>query len=122
MTAVWVALGGSLGAVCRFVLDGHIRAKFDHNFPWATIAINVSGSFVLGVMTGLLLKQPGLSSIGVVIGIGFCGGYTTFSAASFETVRLLEERRVTAAYLNAFGVLCLTLLCAGAGIVLGQLL
>ncbi|HUC89382.1 MAG TPA: CrcB family protein [Patescibacteria group bacterium] len=121
-TTFLVALGGSAGAVSRFVLDGHIRARFGQNFPWATIIINVSGSFLLGVISGVLLRHHGLATISAILGAGFCGGYTTFSTASFETVRLMEEYRLTAAIFNTFGTLFLTLSSAGLGIALAHLL
>ncbi len=122
MTPVLVSLAGSLGAASRFVLDGHIRAKYNHSFPWATFIINVTGSFLLGLLSGLLLKYKGLASIDAIVGIGFCGGYTTFSTASFETVRLLERRKYTAAIGNAFGGLLVTVAATALGIVAGQLL
>ena len=117
----YIALAGSLGAVCRFVLDGHIKTRYKHFFPWATFVINVSGSLILGTVSGILLKHHGFASAEAIIGTGFCGGYTTFTTASFQTVRLLEERRYSAALLgNTLGTLLAACLAAGIGIALGM--
>lgn len=121
MTPIYVSLAGSVGAVTRFVLDGHLRAKFGSGFPWATIIINVSGSFILGALTGLSMKNYGLANVQTVLGIGFCGGYTTFSTASFETVRLMERRQYASAAINAVGTLVATTLAAAFGIIVGRL-
>jgi fluoride exporter len=122
MTPISIALAGSIGAISRFVLDGHIRARYNHAFPWATLAINSSGSFLLGIVSGILLRHHGFTNVEAVIGIGFCGGYTTFSTASFETVRLLEERRYTSALGNTVGSIVVTLTAAALGLAIGQLL
>ena len=61
-----------------------------------------------------------MASAAAIVGVGFCGGYTTFSTASFETVRLLEERRFGPAFWNTFGVLAATMFVAALGIVVGQ--
>lgn len=121
MTAALIALAGSLGAISRYVLDGHIKTRYAYTFPLATIIINVSGSLLLGIISGVLLKHHGFAGAEAVIGTGFCGGYTTFSTASFETVRLIEERRYTAATGNAVGSLLATYIAAVLGIAIGQL-
>jgi CrcB protein len=119
MSEIYVALAGSIGAISRFVLDGHIRAKYNHTFPWATVVINITGSFILGLVSGVLLKRKGFADIETIIGIGFCGGYTTFSTASFETVRLLERREYKRAFGNAAGGLAATVLAASLGLIIG---
>jgi len=117
VTPILISLAGSFGATSRFVLDGHLRNKYRHDFPWATIIINVSGSLFLGIVTGALLKHRGFSNIETVIGTGFCGGYTTFSTASFETVRLFEQRRYVAALSQALGSLVMAVIAAAAGFI-----
>lgn len=119
MIALFIALAGSLGGVARFILDGHIRTKASHNFPWATLLINSSGSLLLGMVSGIVLKHHGFTHAEAIIGIGFCGGYTTFSTASFETVRLLEERRYGSAFSNAAGGALLTVAAAALGVAIG---
>jgi CrcB protein len=116
--AVLVCVGGGLGAGLRFVLDGLIRSRSSDRYPLATTVINLTGSLLLGLLTGLagshLLSHPGL----LMLGAGLLGGYTTFSTASFETIQLLESRRYLAAAVNGFG----TLLAASAAAALGYLL
>jgi len=89
MMVVWVACAGSLGAVARFVVDGAIRHRRNTEFPWATVMINVTGSLILGFLVGVVLFHGAPREIQVIAGVGFCGGYTTFSTASMETIRLL---------------------------------
>ncbi|PKV76680.1 CrcB protein [Nocardia fluminea] len=113
---LWVALAGSAGAVARFVLDGVIRSRCSSEFPWATVVINATGSLLLGVLAGLVLFRGSPGSVQAIVGIGFCGGYTTFSTASFEAVRLIQRQRYRAAAANAFGTLALTVLAGAAGL------
>ena len=90
MTGLLVCLAGGAGALIRFMVDGLIRTRLGRNFPWGTIVINVSGALLLGIITALALRHGVSAKEKLVIGTGFCGGYTTFSTASFEAVRLLE--------------------------------
>ncbi len=116
-----VAVTGGIGSVCRLVLDGVIRARTGGPLPWGTITINLTGSFVLGVVTGLAVDHVVSESFRMVVGTGFLGGYTTFSTASFETVRLLQQRRWTSGVVNGFGVLVGATCAAGLGLWLGGL-
>ena len=118
MTVLLVLLAGGAGAVARFVVDGAVRARRDTAFPWATLLINVTGSLLLGVLTGLVEARSAPGALRTVLGTGFCGGYTTFSTASFETVRLLQRGRYAAAAGNAAATLGLTVAAATAGIAL----
>ncbi|MPV50644.1 fluoride efflux transporter CrcB [Pseudactinotalea sp. HY160] len=120
-TFTLVALAGGLGAAARLVLDGLIRARMAATVPWATILINLSGSFVLGLLTGLAAGRIVPETWHLVVGTGFLGGYTTFSTASFETVRLVQERRWVAGALNGLGVLITATAAAGLGLWAGGL-
>lgn len=114
---VGVALAGGLGASARLLLDGIVRSRARSDaLPWGTIAINLSGSFLLGVLLGLATGSLVSADWVRVLGTGFLGGYTTFSTASFETVRLLQERRLGAALVNGLGVLCAAVVAAGLGV------
>lgn len=119
MTVLWMALAGGLGAVCRFGLDGFVRCRVPGALPLGTVLVNVTGSLMLGVLTGLVLAHTADESIRVVVGTGFCGGYTTFSTASFETVRLVQQRRVGLALVNGVGTLVATVGVAALGLCLG---
>jgi CrcB protein len=116
-----VAGAGGLGAVARLVLDGAVRARVRVGYPIGTTLINVTGSFLLGLVTGLALAHGLPPEWRAVLGTGFLGGYTTFSTASYETVRLAQQRRYRAALMNGVGMLVLALAAAGLGLWLGQL-
>ncbi|MGJ6979610.1 fluoride efflux transporter CrcB [Aestuariimicrobium soli] len=117
-----LALVGGLGAGTRFTVDTLIGRLFAGTLPWGTLAINLTGSFALGLVTGVLghhLVAPGWQP---VIGIGFLGGYTTFSTASLETVRLLQDGRRRAAVVVGLGGLLASVAAAGLGLWWGGLL
>jgi CrcB protein len=120
VTALLICLAGGIGAALRLVLDSLIRTRLKTTYPIGTTLINVTGSLLLGLLTGLtaaqLLQQP----FQLIMGTGLLGGYTTFSAASFETVRLLEDRQYLAAALNSLGMLisCTAAAALGYGVAL----
>lgn len=117
-----LSLAGGVGAVLRLVLDGAIKARTRTAFPLGTLLINVSGSLVLGVVTQLALGGILDDAWRLVIGTGLCGGFTTFSTASFETVRLVQQRRYVLASVNAVGMLVAAVGAGLLGILLGLLL
>lgn len=121
MMWLWIGLAGSAGAVARFVLDGVARSRFAPDFPWQTMVINISGSLLLGVVAGLVLFDGQPRELELVVGTGFCGGYTTFSTASFETVRLIQQGRRVLALAKIVGTVALTLGAAGLGLYLTSL-
>ena len=121
MLPVLIAVAGAIGAVARYVADTLLRRRWPGDFPWPTVLINVTGSLLLGVLTGLtvhhVLAGSGTGAQVVSIaGTGFCGGYTTFSAATFETLALLRLRRFGLAAGNALGSVVLTTLAAALGL------
>ena len=118
MIGLAVAVAGGLGAATRFVVDGAVRRRF----PLVpTLLVNVSGSFLLGLVAGLVLREAVAPGVGTVLGTGFLGGYTTFGTASAETVRLLQHRRYVAAALTSVGMLVLGVAACAAGLALGRL-
>lgn len=118
---VWVGLGGGAGAMARFVADGVIRSRVTGRLPVGTVTINLTGSFLLGVLTGLVLYRGAPSTLTTVAGTGFCGGYTTFSTTSFETVRLIQQRAFGAAFANGAVTLFGALGAAALGLALTRL-
>jgi CrcB protein len=118
LLAIAVALAGGVGAAGRMVLDGAVRSWTRLPYPLGTTVINVTGSFLLGVVTGI---AAGLGPWALVLGTGLLGGYTTFSTASFETVRLAQAGRWRAALMNGFGMLLLALLAAWLGLWAGSI-
>ncbi|MGO4692286.1 fluoride efflux transporter CrcB [Glaciibacter sp. 2TAF33] len=118
---VLLAVAGGLGAAARLVLDGLVRARIQTAFPVGTALINVTGSLLLGFLTALALSHAVPEEWQLVLGTGFLGGYTTFSTASFETVRLLQAARYRAALANGLGTLLGAIVAAALGLWLGSL-
>ena len=117
-----LCLAGGVGSAARFFVDGVVRARTRGDFPLGTVLINLSGSLLLGFLTGLTASAPVPEAVRLVLGTGLLGGYTTFSTASFETVRLLQQRRFAAAAVNGLGTLVLAVALAAAGYLLGAAL
>jgi fluoride exporter len=118
MLIALLVLGGAVGAPARYLVDGVVQSRARGVFPWGTFVINISGSFVLGVVTGAALYH-GLGPLPkTAVGTGFCGAYTTFSTFSYETVRLLEEGSVATASFNAIASVVVGLAAAAGGIAL----
>ena len=113
-----VALGGAVGAVLRFLVDRGVTARWAPTFPAATLLINVTGSFVLGVVTGLSAVLGPVWTL--ALGTGLCGGYTTFSTAMVGAVRLAREQRAGAAVVSVLGTVLWSLLAVAAGLTLGS--
>jgi CrcB protein len=109
-------VAGAVGAPARYLLDDAISSRTQGVFPWGTLAINVSGSFLLGLLTGLALFHGLPATPRLVLGTGFCGAYTTFSTFTYETVRLAEEGAVNEAVRNALASLVLGAAAAAAGL------
>lgn len=110
-----VGLAGGAGAATRFVVDGVVRQRWTHVLPAATLVVNVSGSLLIGLLTGAA-QWHGLGPTWLVVtATGFCGGYTTFSTAMIETVRLVQAREWRWAVTNALGGLVVCVAAAAAG-------
>ncbi len=115
---VALAVAGGFGAGARFVLDGMISSRVRSGFPLGTVLINISGSFLLGLLAGFAASAALDRSFVLVAGTGFLGGYTTFSTASVDTVRLLKAGRWKLALLAGLGTLAGALGAAAAGFAL----
>ena len=112
-----VALLGGAGAVARFVLDGAVSARAGRAFPWGTLAVNLSGAFALGVLSGVAL-----SGAARLLGTGVLGAFTTFSTWMLESHRLGEDGRLPAGLANLAVALVLGLGAAALGRALGEAL
>jgi fluoride exporter len=88
-----VGIGSFVGGNARFILARWVGGMVDARFPLGTLLINVSGSFVLGLIGGLIAQRaiPNADAVRLALGVGFCGGFTTFSTFEFETNALLED-------------------------------
>ncbi len=117
-----VFIGGGLGSVSRFFVSAAFIAQFGSTipFPYATLLINVVGSLLIGVFVQLASDNLGLLSAEgrLFFAVGFCGGFTTFSTFSLETLALLQSGRfgAAAAYISASLVLCIVGTAAGVGL------
>lgn len=111
MTTLLMALAGGLGAGTRFALDSWLRPRT----AWWLHIVNVSGSFLLGLLIGLTTDSTWLT----ILGVGFLGGYTTFSTASLDAAQLVLDRRYTSAAVNAGSMLLLSVAAAACGYAVG---
>ncbi len=109
---------GGVGALLRYLLDATLRSRGSDDWPWGTWTINLSGSFLLGVLVGPLAGFVW----GPAVTAGFLGGYTTFSAASLEVVQQVDRGQWGKAALYAFSSLVLSVLLALAGMQLSTVL
>lgn len=114
------ALAGGAGAAGRLYVDGAVRERWGTFLPYGTLAINVAGSFGLGLLAGLA-RHLIPADVLFVLGTGAMGGFTTFSTASVQTVRLVTGRRLAAAAATALGMMGAALLAAWLGLSLGGL-
>jgi CrcB protein len=113
-----VLAGGMLGAPARYLADRAVQARRDSVFPAGTFAVNMAGSLVLGFLLGAQ-RHLGLPPTAfALLGTGFCGGLTTFSTFSYETLRLLEDGAISEAGLNMLGSLVAGVLLAWLGYLL----
>jgi CrcB protein len=123
---LWVAIGGALGSVGRFWLNGIISAKFgeaSQTFPLGTLIVNVTGSFIIGVVGALAIPEGRMDSQSRAFAtqflmLGICGGYTTFSSFSLQTLNLLRDRE----WLYAGGNVILSVVLCMVAVWLGWLL
>jgi CrcB protein len=121
MLSLAVALAAGLGAVVRYAADLIIQNRTTRAFPYGTLTINVSGSLLLGLVTGLALHHGLPSTPTIVIGTGFAGGYTTLSTWAWESLALAETGDLVAASVNVLGSFVAGLLAAAAGLGLALL-
>jgi fluoride exporter len=118
MTVLLVAVGAAVGAPLRYLVDRAVQGRHDSLFPWGTFAVNVAGSFLLGLLaaTGLRTPAPVLAAFGT----GLCGALTTYSTFGYETVRLLHQRARLFATLNVVASIVAGLGAAVVGAALAQ--
>jgi fluoride exporter len=119
---VWIALGAVVGAGARYFLSGFVARSFSATFPYGTLLINLTGSFVLGFFliysSERVLLDPRWR---LLVAVGFCGSYTTFSSYTFESFALMEQGQwlLMGANILFSNVLCLAAVLAGAALARG---
>jgi CrcB protein len=112
VTYAWIAIGGAIGSVARYGCSQLIANWFGQTFPWGTLLVNIAGSFIIGFFASLtgpdgrLMVAPDMR---LFVTVGICGGYTTFSSFSLQTLNLVQEGEILRAGMNvgASVVLCL---------------
>ena len=112
MMYLWVTLGSALGGLARYWISGLVASHYGETFPWGTIVVNVTGCLVIGFFATLSGPDGRLlapSTVRQLVMTGICGGYTTFSSFSLQTLNLAQEGDFLRAGLNIGGsvVLCL---------------
>lgn len=119
--AIVAAAAGGAGAVLRYLADGAVQDRTSGALPWGTLAVNVAGSFALGILAGLVWHHGLTGPWKAALGTGLCGGFTTWSTASWESVRLVEDRLFKEAFAYTLGGMAVAVSAAIAGIALATL-
>ena len=121
MPLLLIGLGGFAGAISRYLVDGFVTDRTAGAFPWGTLAVNLSGSFVLGLLFAMTAERAILpADIRGPVMIGFIGAYTTFSTFMLESWVLIENGSYTAAVANLGGSVLLGLVAVIAGLTVGR--
>ncbi len=123
MIITWagVVVAGAIGAPCRYLLDTVVQSRIGRPFPWGIFVVNMTGSLLLGLITGAALYHGFPNTPRIILGTGFCGAYTTFSTWTFDTVTLLENHEMGKALANALLSLAVGLGAAALGLALAAL-
>jgi fluoride exporter len=123
MTMILIAIGGAVGALSRYLVQGWVQDLIGGRFPWGTLAVNVSGSFVLGLVFALAMDRAILSpDVRVPLMVGFIGSYTTFSTLMLESWVLVEEGDLSHMFINLVGSVAIGMVAVVAGLAVGRLL
>ena len=120
MSLLLVIAGAAVGAPLRYLSDRAIQARHDSVLPWGTLAVNVVGSLILGILTGAVTAGGASPQVQLAVGTGFCGALTTYSTFSYETLRLLEDDARLFAAVNVVASIVAGLVAAFSGVAIGQ--
>ncbi len=123
MNAFWIFLGGGIGSLGRYWISGAVANAFGQTFPWGTLLVNISGSFIIGLFAALTNPEGRWlvsGSFREFFMLGICGGYTTFSSFSLQTLNLAEEGEWFRAGANCVLSLVLCLVAVWLGHVVGM--
>jgi len=119
---LWICAGGAVGTAARYLLSGWALAVLGTGFPWGTLAVNAIGSLLIGAVMHVGLATRLLSPTArIALTTGVLGGFTTYSAFNYETLRFLEEGAVRAAFVNVAVMLFVCLIAGAVGLGLARL-
>ena len=122
MIILAVAFGGAVGSVLRFVIGGTVQRRMHSGFPFGTLAVNILGCFLMGILLQRFMNAEPSSNLRALLVIGFCGGFTTFSAFSSETIGLLAGGANTKALLYVIASISLSLFATAIGLIITRVL
>lgn len=121
--ALWVAGGGAVGSVARYGFNLGLSKLHDHQFPWGIFTVNVLGSLAMGILVALFARKwPDSENLRLALTTGLLGGFTTFSAFSYDVVALMEKGETGTAGIYALASVLLSVLACAAGLWLGRIL
>lgn len=121
MELISIAVGGALGAVCRYLLGNGITRTVNSTLPWGTFVINIAGCFFMGVLMTLIVERGLLPAAWrLFLCVGLLGGFTTFSSFSYEGLTLLLQGNLAGALAYIGGSTCLGLVAAGVGVLVAK--
>jgi CrcB protein len=116
-----VGIGGLVGSICRYWVAGWVQALNGTDFPVGTLAVNVAGSFIIGLLMVLAIDRAMFSAeTRILLTTGFCGGFTTMSTFSYETLAMLREGSLTAGAGNIAGTLVACLFSTWSGMLVAR--
>ena len=120
LTYLWIAIGSALGGMARYACSRGVALRYGETFPWGTLLVNVSGSFIIGLIAAVagpdsrFVVSPNIRNF---LMVGICGGYTTFSSFSLQTLELIRNRDLA----EAFGNVVLSVAACMAAVALGYI-
>jgi len=114
-------LGGAVGSLLRYLLSNGVYAWLGRGFPYGTLSVNVIGSFLMGVLTILLIEKGDVSeAVKLTLLVGFLGAFTTFSTFSIDTLNLINQGQLLRAFLNMFFNVGICVFAVWIGIIFGR--
>ena len=122
MTVVALAAAGAVGALARFLVDRAVERRTRSILPIGTFVVNAAGSLMLGIVVGLVPGDLAAQPAALIVGVGFCGAFTTFSTFAVETLRLSEDDSARHGAAYALGSVAVGLAAAAVGLIIGSAL
>ena len=123
---LWIAIGGALGSMARYGIGNLVSQNYGESFPWGTLVVNVTGSFIIGILGALTEADARMATqsrilVRQLLITGVCGGYTTFSSFSRQTLTLLQDRQWLYASGNVLLSVTLCMIAVWLGYLLGSI-